>query len=125
MRWILMAAGLLGAASTVMGAMGAHLSMLTDASRQSWQTAVTFGLLHATAAVAVGGWGARLKGSQFIALGLVVGGWMFAGAIWLKYTMGMGGALAPIGGATLIISWTGLVLMAIASNHDQGLDHTT
>jgi len=96
--------GLLGASGVALGAVAAHaLNELAAAS--AVERASTLQLLHAIALLVL---------CQFSGLGVMVARWLmlagivgFSGAIYAKYLLGLEaiGAVAPIGGMLLIVSW--------------------
>lgn len=114
MRFILAAAALLGFTATLMGALGAHNGAIAEAVAQaSWTSSVTFGLAHAVAAIGVLACRSRLRMAWLPAAGFTLGGWLFAGAIWIKPLTYALGFIAPIGGSMIMLSWIGLAVLAV------------
>ncbi len=113
-RWLL-SASLLGAIGVVLGAFGAHglRARLTPEQLSSWETAVTYHLLHAVLIAAL----AWNPGERPIGLpaGLFVAGiLLFSGSI---YTLVLGGPrwmgpVTPLGGLAFISGWLSLAWVA-------------
>jgi uncharacterized membrane protein YgdD (TMEM256/DUF423 family) len=96
--------GLLGASGVALGAVAAH-ALNEPAAASAVERASTLQLLHAIALLVL---------CQFSGLGVMVARWLmlagivgFSGAIYAKYLLGLEaiGAVAPIGGMLLIVSW--------------------
>ncbi len=111
-RALLLAAGLLGAAGVALGAFGAHgLSALLAAhGRQAtFDTAVQYHLIHAAALIGAAWAAERWPGRLTAAAGLlfIVGVGLFSGALYLLslFELGFMGAVAPFGGAALVLGW--------------------
>jgi uncharacterized membrane protein YgdD (TMEM256/DUF423 family) len=141
----LLAAGLLGAAGVVTGALGAHAlapALTARDSRGVWETAVQFHLLHAVALLGVAAWirsGERSRGANPSEAGLpggslatdrrlrwAVRGWvagiiLFSGSL---YALAFGlaphwmGPLTPLGGICLIGGWLMAGAAALAAKHE-------
>ena len=112
--WLLVAS-VLGAIGVGLGAFGAHglRERLSPDQLSSWETAVTYQLLHAVvlAALASAGEGRpiQLPAALFTA-GIV----LFSGSIYLLALGGPRwlGPVTPIGGASLIAGWLALAWVA-------------
>ncbi|HEY7804244.1 MAG TPA: DUF423 domain-containing protein [Orrella sp.] len=101
--WILVC-GLLGALGVALGAVAAH-ALADPQAALSVERASNYQLFHTVAILAL----LSLKGrlvtlSRWLMLAGIVG---FSGAIYAKYLLGLPalGALAPVGGSLLILSW--------------------
>jgi uncharacterized membrane protein YgdD (TMEM256/DUF423 family) len=108
-------AGILGASGVVLGALGAHTlkgALAAAGTRDVWETAVTFQLVHAAALLGFAGW---LRSSPHPAAGgaawsarlLVVGTVLFSGSL---YGLAFGGPrwlgpATPLGGLALVGGW--------------------
>lgn len=114
-----------GASGVALGAFGAHglRSQLSGAGLETWQTAVSYHLVHALALLLVGVWmrGAAVTGGPSGAA-LNVAGWGFAAGVVLfsgsLYVLALGGPrwlgpVTPVGGAAFIIGWLALLWAAI------------
>jgi len=122
---LLTVAALLGASGVGLGAFGAHglKSQLGAQGLDTWQTAVTYHLIHALAALAVGVWlrAAALTGHPAPA-GVTFAGWSFAAGVLLfsgsLYLLALGGPrwlgpVTPLGGVAFILGWLALVWAAL------------
>ena len=105
--------GLLG---VLAGAFGAHVlrGALTDNALNTFETAVRFQMYHALSLLATGllieRWTSRLIG---IAGALfTIGVLFFSGSLYALSLAGIGtfGAVAPVGGVSLIAGWTTLIV---------------
>jgi len=122
--WVLLGA-LSGATGVMLGAFGAHAlkSRLADTALQTWQTAVSYQLVHALALLVVGmmirqalpagGAPDRLLG--FAGLAFAVGVVFFSGSL---YVLALGGPrwlgpVTPIGGLAFIAGWIVLAVSAL------------
>lgn len=102
-RTNLIAAGLLGFAGVALGAFGAHAlkeTLATSGHASTWQTAVLYHLIHATALLAApaGKWAGRCW---------IAGILMFSGSL---YWLSLGGPkflgpVTPLGGVLLLAGW--------------------
>ena|ERR1700722_9786662 len=112
-------AGVLGASGVVLGSLGAHpLKAQLDAAgtREAWQTASTYQLLHAAALLGLAGWMRDPSPGRCAAWAVrlwVLGTLLFSGSI---YCLALGvhglGIVTPLGGLALIAGW---VLAACAA----------
>ena len=111
--------GVYGLLAVVLGAFGAHglRDLVSAASLESWQTAVSYQMFHALALLLTGLW-MRFSGSRslpwagaFFTLGILA----FSGSIYalvlLKATWL--GPITPLGGTLLIAGWTCLCVAAL------------
>jgi len=110
-RGIGIAAAALGATAVVLGAFGAHglQSRLDAAALHVWQTAVEYQFWHALALLAVATLAPAktARGWRASAVALLIGAFLFCGSL---YALALGaprwfGAVAPVGGASLIAGW--------------------
>jgi uncharacterized membrane protein YgdD (TMEM256/DUF423 family) len=115
-------AGALGASGVILGALGAHAlkaSLAAAGTRDSWDTAVTFQLVHAAALLGFAGWlrapaGPTPRSAQWAVRLWILGTLLFSGSI---YCLALGGPrgvgpATPLGGLALIAAW---VLAACAA----------
>lgn len=122
---LLALAGLLGAAGVGLGAFGAHglKARLGADGLDTWQTAVTYHLVHALALLAVGVWSRAAALSGQPAPGSLDGaGWLFALGVLLfsgsLYVLALGGPrwlgpVTPLGGVAFIAGWLLLAWTAL------------
>lgn len=116
--WIVLGA-VFGLLSVVAGALGVHAlnASLEAGALETFQTAVRFQMYHALALLATGllteNWKSGLVSlaGAFFVIGIV----LFSGSLYILALTGIGvlGAVAPIGGASLIAGWTALIIGAI------------
>lgn len=117
-------AGALGASGVALGAFGAHLlraSLDAAGTREVWETAVRYQLLHAVALLGFAGW---TRGPE--RPGGVAGAWttrlwaagtvLFSGSL---YGLALGGPrwlgpVTPLGGLALIAGWVSAAFAALA-----------
>jgi uncharacterized membrane protein YgdD (TMEM256/DUF423 family) len=117
-------AGALGATGVVLGAFGAHaLRPALDAAgtREVWETASRYQLLHAVALVGFAGWLRASPAPPGRAATWAVGLWaagtlLFSGSL---YALALGGPrwfgpVTPLGGASLIAGWVCAACAAFA-----------
>jgi len=110
-RWILAAGGLLIAAATVLGALGAHAlqSRLAPERLQIYETAVRYHFYHALGLLAIG-LAARAVDSGLLrpaAILVILGIVLFSGSLY-ALTFGAPrvlGVVTPVGGVALIVGW--------------------
>ncbi|MFO7321647.1 MAG: DUF423 domain-containing protein [Chloroflexota bacterium] len=123
-RAFVVAGALLAALAVMLGAFGSHgLSAHFEAHpdlKPTFQTASEYHLVHAVALVVAGGiasrWPGRLSnwGGVLLATGIV----LFSGSLYalsILNVRGMG-AVAPFGGAALILGWLCLALAGWRGN---------
>lgn len=115
-----------GATGVALGAFGAHglRSQLSAAGLETWQTAVSYHLIHALALLAVGVWlrlGALAGGASPAALAVagwsfVIGVLLFSGSLYGLALGGPGllGPVTPVGGLAFIVGWLALIRAAFA-----------
>lgn len=116
---LLLIAALLGASGVALGAFGAHaLRARLGDSLSTWDTAVTYHLIHAVALLAVV---ALLRGAEDAAL-LRAAGWsmtfgvlLFSGSLYLLALDGPRwlGPVTPLGGLGFICGWILLAAHAL------------
>lgn len=122
LRLFAVSAALLGASGVLLGAFGAHAlrSELSQRSLETWQTAVSYQLLHALALLATAlllrqaqitgrspDAALSVAGSAFLA-----GVLLFSGSLY-ALCLGAGssfGPVTPLGGVSLIVGWLALAL---------------
>jgi len=120
-------AGLFGAAGVALGAFGAHAlrASLTElGTRDRWETAVFYQLVHALALLGAGAWIRSGRDSSAVLLGWaarcwVVGTILFCGSLyalsvttnaplWFKIPV------PPLGGIAFVIGWLCVAAAAVA-----------
>lgn len=122
---VLALAAVLGAAGVVLGAFGAHglKDQLGAGGLDTWQTAVTYHLVHALALLGVGVWlrledmlghagrGALTTAGWSFALGVLA----FSGSLYLLALGGPRwlGPVTPLGGLAFIVGWLALAVAAL------------
>ena len=118
-RVLIMAGGILGLLGVVAGAMGVHAlrDVLDAKALNTFETGVRFQMYHALALLAVGSLAGRWK-TGFVKLSGVLftaGVVLFSGSLYILAITGVGvfGAIAPLGGLSLMAAWTSLIVGAI------------
>ena len=118
-RVLIMAGGILGLLGVVAGAMGVHAlrDVLDAKALNTFETGVRFQMYHALALLAVGTLAGRWK-TGFVKLSGVLftaGVVLFSGSLYILAITGIGvfGAIAPLGGLSLMAAWTSLIVGAI------------
>jgi len=118
-RVLIMAGGILGLLGVVAGAMGVHAlrDVLDAKALNTFETGVRFQMYHALALLAVGSLAGRWK-TGFVKLSGVLftaGVVLFSGSLYILAITGIGvfGAIAPLGGLSLMAAWTSLIAGAI------------
>jgi uncharacterized membrane protein YgdD (TMEM256/DUF423 family) len=114
--WIALAA-LLGASGVVLAAYGTHAlrGRLAAPVFAAWDIAVDYQLLHAVALLGLGLYaGATGRSVQLPAALLALGLALFCGSLYALSGLGWSaaGAVAPIGGVTLLAGWLSLLTLA-------------
>jgi uncharacterized membrane protein YgdD (TMEM256/DUF423 family) len=114
MRWIVIAAAILGASSVVIGAMLRHMAGHMDA--EILQTALRYHQLHSVVLLALGLYALdKARSFRIIvpAVLFIAGVILFSGSIYLSeailwpvLTM-----LTPLGGISLILAWLSLIFV--------------
>lgn len=109
----------LGLLGVVMGAAGTHAleGRLDSDALDTLETAVRFQMYHAIALVAIGGLGSVWK-SRAVAIScglLTFGVIVFCGSLYLIALLDIGafGAVAPVGGLSLMVGWGTLAVGAV------------
>lgn len=110
-RWVLVAAGLLIAVATVLGALGAHAlqSRLAPDRLQVYDTAVRYHFYHSLGLLGIGlvARGADSGLLRSAAILVVAGVLLFSGSLY-ALTFGAPraiGVITPVGGVALILGW--------------------
>ena len=131
---LLTVAALLGATGVGLGAFGAHglRVQLGAQGLETWQTAVTYHLIHALAVLAMGVWlrVAATTGSAATAAPALTAfaGWSFAAGVVLfsgsLYLLALGGPrwlgpVTPLGGVAFIVGWLSLAWAALRTSSGQ------
>ena len=112
----LLAAGILGLTGVALGAFGAHAlrAQLTElGTRDRWETAVHYHLLHAAAIFAAAIWLHIDTGLIARRIGWAVRWWilgtaLFSGSLYLlalKAPTWLGASTAPLGGVSFLVGW--------------------
>lgn len=125
--WIALG-GLFGLLGVVAGAAGVHVleGTLDADSLDTFETAVRFQMYHAIALLAVGALVSRWQNGSFKAAGwlFTAGIILFSGSLYLLAVtdVGLFGAIAPLGGLSLIAGWAALIFGAVQrdSSTDRG-----
>jgi len=118
-RVLIMAGGILGLLGVVAGAMGVHALRDTLDARalSTFETGVRFQMYHALALLAVGLLAGQWKTGIVKLSGILftVGVVLFSGSLYILAITGIGvfGAIAPLGGLSLMAAWTSLIVGAI------------
>ena len=118
-RVLIMAGGILGLLGVVAGAMGVHALRDTLDARalSTFETGVRFQIYHALALLAVGLLAGQWKTGIVKLSGVLftVGVVLFSGSLYILAITGIGvfGAIAPLGGLSLMAAWTSLIVGAI------------
>jgi uncharacterized membrane protein YgdD (TMEM256/DUF423 family) len=118
-------AGALGASAVVLGAFGAHALRATleaSGTREAWETAARYHLVHAAALLGFAGWlrdPGRAPGAcaAWTVRLWVAGTVLFSGSL---YALALGGPrwlgpLTPLGGLALIVGWVLAACSALAA----------
>jgi uncharacterized membrane protein YgdD (TMEM256/DUF423 family) len=117
-------AGTLGATGVVLGALGAHAlkgALVAAGTRDTWETAVTFQLVHSSALLGFAGWlrssPAPGRCADWAVRLMILGTLLFSGSL---YGLAFGGPrwlgpATPLGGLCLIIAWALAALAALAA----------
>ncbi|HEX7034593.1 MAG TPA: DUF423 domain-containing protein [Pseudomonadales bacterium] len=119
----LLIAAVYGASGVALGAFGAHglKDQLGPTGLSTWQTAVTYHLVHALALLATGLW-LRFAGGLGTGLPLQMAGWAFVVGVLLfsgsLYALSLGGPrvlgpVTPLGGIAFIVGWIALIWAAL------------
>ena len=118
---IIATAAVFGLLAVMAGAAGTHAlrDTLDAGALRTFETAARFQMYHALALLAVGILSMRLQtrvltvSAAIFALGIL----LFSGSLYILALSGIGifGAIAPIGGVSLMAGWASLVLAALRS----------
>jgi uncharacterized membrane protein YgdD (TMEM256/DUF423 family) len=115
-------AGVLGAAGVALGAFGAHAlkdTLQAAGTRDAWETAVRFQLLHAAALLGLAAWlraaPAPARAIAWAARLWAAGTLLFSGSLYLLALGGPRwlGPVTPLGGLSLIAGWIALAFAAL------------
>ena len=118
-RALILAGGIFGLLGVVAGAMGVHALRDTLDARalNTFETGVRFQMYHALALLAVGVLAGQWKTGLVKLSGILftVGIVLFSGSLYILAITGIGvfGAVAPLGGLSLMAAWTSLIVGAI------------
>ena len=114
-------AAIFGLISVIAGAAGTHAlrDTLEASSLSTFETAARFQMYHALALLAVGilamRWQTRILtvSAALFTIGIL----LFSGSLYILALTGIGifGAIAPIGGISLMAAWASLALAALRS----------
>ena len=118
-------AGILGLSGVALGAFGAHAlrALLTElGTRDRWETAVHYHLLHAVAIFAAAIWlevgsgaSAAARRIRWAVRWWLTGGILFSGSLYglaLKAPTWLGASTAPLGGISFLIGWVCVIAAA-------------
>ena len=114
-------AAVMGGSSVAAGAFGSHAlrEQLSDRALAIFETGVRYQMYHALVLLAVGLW---LRGLATVPLPLAIAGWSFVAGVVLfsgsLYGLSLSGikilgAVAPLGGACLLLGWGCLAIAAV------------
>ena len=111
----LLIAGILGLSGVALGAFGAHAlrAQLSElGTRDRWETAVHYHLLHAVAIFAAAKWLEVGAGASAATrrIGWAVRWWLYSLA--LKAPTWLGASTAPLGGVSFLIGWSCVIAAA-------------
>jgi hypothetical protein len=131
-RFPLLAAGLFGAIGVGFGAFGAHAlraTLLELGTRDRWETAVFYQLVHTVSLLGVAAWlkaGAASAGSAACRLVCAARGWsagivLFSGGLYVMSVTAAApvwfkAAVPPIGGTCFIVGWLFVAAAALAKD---------
>lgn len=115
MNKLLFCGALLGLISVVMGAAGDHLITLTPETAHSLETAIRYNMLYAVLVVVLSLVTPHRKYISRCGWIFAVGVAIFSGSIYLSLFFDVPEItyLTPLGGVSLMLGWTGLILVAI------------
>ena len=117
----LLIAGILGLSGVALGAFGAHAlrAQLSElGTRDRWETAVHYHLLHAVAIFAAAKWlevGAATRRIGWAVRWWLTGVILFSGSLYslaLKAPTWLGASTAPLGGVSFLIGWSCVIAAA-------------
>jgi uncharacterized membrane protein YgdD (TMEM256/DUF423 family) len=115
-KTFLLVAAVLGFTGVALGAFGAHglqAALEANGRADTFETANRYHLSHALGLLIVGVWlaspgGAALKNSlRWAGYGFIAGTLLFSGSLYILaiFDLGFMGAVAPLGGAGLLLGW--------------------
>ena len=111
-------AATLGILAVIAGAAGTHAlrDALDPGALRTFETAARFQMYHALALLAVGLLGMRWQTRWLIAAAILfaLGVLLFSGSLYILALSGIGifGAVAPVGGVSLMAGWASLIVAA-------------
>ena len=114
-------AATLGLLAVIAGAAGTHAlrDTLDPGALRTFETAARFQMYHALALLAVGFLSMRWQTRWLAAAAIlfVLGTLLFSGSLYILALSGIGifGAIAPIGGVSLMAGWASLIVAALRS----------
>ena len=118
-RALILAGGIFGLLGVISGALGVHAlrDVLDTKALNIFETGVRFQMYHALALLGVGLLAGRWT-TGFVTLSGILfttGIVLFSGSLYILAITGIGvfGAVAPLGGLSLIAAWTSLIVCAI------------
>lgn len=125
----LLAAGILGLTGVALGAFGAHAlrAQLTElGTRDRWETAVHYHLLHSAAIFAAAIWlhidhGTAARRIAWAVRLWITGTVLFSGSLYLlalKAPTWLGASAAPLGGISFVTGWAFVAFAAAALKPD-------
>lgn len=114
-RTFLLIAAVIGFVGVALGAFGAHgleATLQANGRADTFETANRYHMIHALALIAVA-WLSTLtpgRWSHIAGWAFVVGSVLFSGSLYVLaiFDIGFMGAIAPIGGVSLLIGWAAL-----------------
>jgi len=122
MRWILISAAILGAASIILGAALKHSVASGDV--EILQTALRYHQIHSVVLLALGLFALERVYDRwfYVSAGLFIAGiFIFSGSLYLMvlYAMPVFGNFTPIGGMCFIAGWLSLIFVKINKTQSQ------
>jgi len=118
-RALILAGSIFGLLGVVLGAVGVHAlrDTLDAKALGTFETGVRFQMYHALALLAVGLLAGQWKTGLVKLSGILfaAGIALFSGSLYILAVTGIGvfGAIAPLGGLSLIAAWASLIIGAI------------
>lgn len=118
-RTFLLIAAVLGFVGVAIGAFGAHgleATLQANGRADTFETANRYHMIHALVLIAVA-WISTLtlgRWSRIAGWAFIVGTLLFSGSLYVLaiFDIGFMGAIAPIGGVSLLIGWAALGMAA-------------
>lgn len=109
-----------GFLSVALGAFGAHIleGRIDTHYLQTWQTGITYQMLHAGALLAIGILVHKFPASSLLTWSgwlMVIGVILFSGSLYVLSLTGIKvlGAITPFGGVSFLIAWLLLMIAAV------------